>query len=228
MAKKSSKISLPPKGVLPSNPAEPWPWAVAAGVTLASASPRRLELLRQVGLDPHVLIVPVDENPLPGEPPAALVERLARLKAETGRQEAQRLGLPPRPVLGADTAVTLGRRILGKPADASEAHAMLRRLSGRRHRVWTGVAAAWPDGPVQARVSVTSVWFKPLSDLEIQRYVTSGEPLDKAGAYGIQGLGAFMVARIRGSYSGVVGLPLFETLDLLTPPCHFAKRPFRS
>jgi septum formation protein len=181
---------------------------------LASQSPRRRELLAQIGLVPAIVDAEIDETPLPGEMPAAYVERLARAKALAGWQALAGAGLPPRPVLGADTAVVLDGEILGKPRDADDACAMLARLAGRSHQVLTGVSLC--DGRDQRSVvSSTEVTFTALDAARIARYVTSGEPLDKAGGYGIQGLAATFVERIDGSYSGVVGLPLFETAELL-------------
>jgi septum formation protein len=183
-------------------------------VYLASQSPRRRELLAQIGVGYSVLAAEVDETRRPGEAPSAYVERLAREKAAAGRARLLREQLPPLPVLGADTAVVVDDDILGKPADAAAAHAMLRRLSGRSHRVLTGVSLCAPSGQ-HSVVSATEVWFRALDDAEIERYWASGEPRDKDGAYGIQGRAALFVARIDGSYSGVVGLPLFETAALL-------------
>lgn len=178
-----------------------------ADLLLASASPRRRELLAQIGVDFHVCPADVDETPLPGEPPEATVVRLARAKAAA----APAGGLP---VLGADTVVVIDGTLLGKPVDAGDAAAMLRRLSGRTHEVMTAVAIAG-GGRLASRLSRTQVTFRVLSAAEIARYVAGGEPADKAGAYAIQGQGAVFVAHIAGSYSGVVGLPLCETVDLL-------------
>ena len=186
----------------------------AIQVYLASQSPRRRELLRQIGVKFRVLAPHVDEAALPREAPDSYVERIARSKAEvawariTERQRARH------PVLAADTAVVLGRRILGKPADDAEARTMLKALSGRTHQVLTAVAIAHEDR-LRLATSVTAVTFRRLAPSEIARYVASGEPRDKAGAYGIQGLAATFIARIEGSYSGVMGLPLFETATLL-------------
>ncbi|MBF0293932.1 MAG: septum formation inhibitor Maf [Magnetococcales bacterium] len=177
---------------------------------LASASERRRTLLEQVGLRPEVHPTHLDETRLPGEEAEAYVERLSLLKAAAGRDPNVDL------VLGADTAVVLDGEILGKPADQQEAEAMLSRLSGRPHRVLTGVTllgSPYPQG--RSLVVESGVWIKKLSQAEIRAYVASGEPMDKAGAYGIQGLGAFLVARVEGSWSGVAGLPLYETLGLL-------------
>lgn len=178
-------------------------------VYLASRSPRRRELLHQLGLAHAVLAVAVDETPRPGEDPEQYVERLALAKARAGRRA---IGTA-HPVLGADTAVVCDGRILGKPADAGDALAMLSLLSGREHRVLTGVALL--GGREQTAVSETLVRFRGIEPAEAAAYWASGEPRGKAGAYAIQGRGALFVARINGSYSGVVGLPLFETATML-------------
>ena len=177
---------------------------------LASASPRRLALLRQVDLEPLVRPGSVDETRHPGETVEAYVSRMAQAKAVAGSGEDVDL------TIGADTAVVLGTDVLGKPADASVAKAMLALLSGRMHRVVTGVAV-YDRLAERCRYQLveTRVWVKHLTSAEISAYVATGEPLDKAGSYGIQGIGGFMVSRLEGSYSGVVGLPLFETLALL-------------
>ena len=185
---------------------------------LASASPRRRELLAQAGYVPEVLrLAPeraIDETPLPGEPPLVYVKRLARDKALAGVAELVAGGRVPAPVLGADTTVTLAGEIFGKPLDAADAAAILGRLSGREHQVLTAVALADGDR-VDLRISVSRVRFDRLSDAEIRAYVASGESIDKAGAYAIQGRAACFVEHLEGSYSGVMGLPLFETADLL-------------
>lgn len=183
-------------------------------VYLASQSPRRRELLAQIGVGHRVIGVDVDETQLPDEEPDRYVDRLARAKAAAGWRAAQAEGLPPLPVLGADTVVVFNGAVLGKPRSADEGRAMLRRLSGECHEVLTGVSLCGERGQIGA-VSATQVWFRPLSDAEIDAYWDSGEPRDKAGAYGIQGLAARFVERIEGSYSGVVGLPLCETDALL-------------
>lgn len=181
-----------------------------ADIVLASASPRRAGLLRQIGVRFRVCVADVDESALPGESPADYVQRLAVAKARAVLPGAGGL-----PVLGADTTVVVDGDILGKPADAREARAMLRRLSGRSHRVLSAVALCHGERAA-VRLSETQVWFRPLDDDLLARYADSGEPLDKAGGYGIQGLGGALVVRIDGSYTGVVGLPLGETVDLLT------------
>lgn len=183
-----------------------------AKLFLASASPRRRELLAQIAVPCVTQIAAIDENPLPDEPAAAYVERLAREKARAGLAA---LGEPADAVvLGADTAVVLDGRILGKPADFAESRVMLQALSGRSHQVLTAVALAG-DGREAARVVASSVTFRALSEAEIEAYWASGEPCDKAGSYGIQGLAAVFVSRLEGSYSAVVGLPLCETAELL-------------
>lgn len=180
-----------------------------ADLVLASASPRRRELLTRVGVRHAVRVADVDESTRPGEAPAAYVERLARAKALAVMPQAGGL-----PVLGADTTVVLDGDILGKPADAADAARLLRRLAGREHRVLTAVAVRAGERCL-SRLSETRVWFRALDDATVARYVATGEPMDKAGGYGIQGFGAALVARIDGSYSGVVGLPLAETCELL-------------
>lgn len=180
-------------------------------VYLASRSPRRQELLRQIGIDPRVCAADVDERVLPGETPEAYVRRLSVAKA----QAVYELLSPNErgPVLGADTAVVVDDTILGKPAHGADAQAMLLRLAGRGHRVLTGVALV--DGETRYRLSVSRVGFRPIDAAEARAYWASGEPADKAGGYAIQGLGALFVSGLDGSYSGVMGLPLYETAELL-------------
>jgi septum formation protein len=183
-------------------------------LVLASASPRRAELLRAAGIEFDVLIANVDESARPGETPAQHVARLAEEKAFRVLPQAGR-----RPVLGADTVVVVDDHILGKPADAADAARMLRMLAGRKHQVMTGVALI-PTVPqvdsiaVHDGIEVTTVEFAPLSDAEITAYVSSGEPMDKAGAYAIQGLASLFVTRIEGSYANVVGLPVALVYNL--------------
>lgn len=176
---------------------------------LASRSPRRAEYLRLLGVDFQVVDVELDETPGAHEDPARYVERLARAKAAAGAAAVHGI----RPVLAADTTVVAAGTILGKPRDGADARRMLTRLSGGWHTVLTAIALV--DGGCDARCVETRVQFRALTALEIDRYWASGEPVDKAGAYGIQGLGGALVARIDGSYSNVVGLPLAETVALL-------------
>lgn len=179
-------------------------------VVLASASPRRRELLEQIGLSFTVAPVDVDETPFPDERPDHYVERLARQKAEDGLARADD---PNSLVIGSDTTVVCEDRIMGKPANESEAAEMLRLLSGRTHKVMTAVALAGEYG-CYARLVITEVRFREISDEEIKAYWQTGEPADKAGGYGIQGRGAVFVDGLWGSYSAVVGLPLQETAEL--------------
>ena len=189
---------------------------------LASRSPRRAELLRQIGVAFEPLLLregygrdrDVVEEALDAEPPAHYVERMARTKAQVAWQRMQNRKLAPRPVLGADTEVALGHVIFGKPRDAKDAAAMLARLAGRTHEVLTAVAVR-VDERTDVEVSLSRVTLRKLSATEIERYVETGEPMDKAGAYAIQGRAAAFVTRIEGSYSGVMGLPLAETATLL-------------
>ena len=180
-------------------------------VVLASASPRRADLLRQLGLSFETLPVDIDEAPKTGEMPADYVVRLAREKAGAGYQQH---GDPRALVLGSDTTVVLDGRILGKPLDEADARALVTALSGRDHQVMTGVALAAETG-IEARLSVTDVSFRALDPREIEAYCATGEPMDKAGGYGIQGRGGAFVTTISGSYSAVVGLPLDITASLL-------------
>lgn len=192
-------------------------------IYLASKSPRRRDLLRQIGVNFDVLTfrsgergedADVDETPLQDEAVERYVERLALAKAQAGTRRVIWRKLMPRPVLAADTTLEVDGAIVGKPRDAAEAHAILARLAGRSHRVLTAVAMS--DGErTRSRLSVSEVRFRALSDKEIRRYVASGEPMDKAGAYGIQGHAALFVEEIRGSYSGIMGLPLFDAGILL-------------
>lgn len=175
---------------------------------LASASPRRRELLAQIGLHCVVQTADVDETPLLGETPEALVKRLAILKAETVWNTHSL------PVLGADTLGILNGELLVKPRDFPHAQQMLRQMSGRAHEIFTGVALTTAMG-TQVVLSRSVVTFRTITDSEILAYWASGEPQDKAGAYAIQGRGAIFVEKLEGSYSGVMGLPLFETAQLL-------------
>jgi septum formation protein len=180
-----------------------------AALVLASASPRRLDLLRQVGVEPdRVAPADVDESPLKGESPRQLALRLALAKAAAVAE-------PDAYVIGADTVVALGLRVFGKPADEAEARRMLAKLSGRAHRVLTGVAVRAPDGRVASRLSETRLRWKRLTAAEIDALAASGEWRGVAGGYRIQGRAAGFTLELQGSYSGVVGLPLYETLALL-------------
>ena len=172
-------------------------------LVLASASPRRAELLRSAGIPFEVVVADVDERQFADEDAETYVRRLAREKA------AKVAGLcPGRAVLGADTAVVLDGDVLGKPCDTTDAAAMLSRLSGRSHRVLTGVCVIAPSGQVETAVAATVVEFRPLSQREIDQYVASGEPMDKAGAYGIQAGARGFIARVEGDHDTVVGLPV--------------------
>lgn len=191
-------------------------------IYLASRSPRRRELLRQIGVNFDLMLFrsapredpEIDESQLPGEGADDYVVRVCRAKARHAVMQMRQRRLPPRLVLAADTILDLDGEIIGKPRDAADAQTLLGRLSGRLHRVLTAVAVA-EDERIEHRVNCSEVRFRDLSAEEIKRYVASGEPLDKAGAYGIQGHAAMFVAEVRGSPSGIVGLPLFETALLL-------------
>jgi len=189
--------------------------AAAAGprhrFVLGSASPRRLDLLRQIGIEPDAVVAAdVDETPLKRELPGPMARRLAVLKAQAVAAQE-----PDAFVLGADTVVACGRRALGKPADEAEAGRFLDLLSGRRHRVHGGVALITPAGEVRTRLVTTVVAFKRLSRAERALYLASGEWRDKAGGYAIQGLAGRFVTSVNGSYPNVVGLPLAEVAALL-------------
>ncbi|MFJ5382415.1 Maf family protein [Cupriavidus sp. CER94] len=187
---------------------------------LASQSPRRRELLTQLGVQYELLLADAGEDAealeaiLPGESPDAYVQRVCALKADAALQRRVRRGLPDAPILTSDTTVCRGGDILGKPTDAADAARMLATLSGTTHRVLTAVTVVSALGQRHA-LSISHVTFRAMGAAEIDRYVASGEPLGKAGAYGIQGRAAEFVARIDGSYSGIMGLPLFETAALL-------------
>lgn len=180
-----------------------------ASMILASASPRRAELLAQVGVPFTTCPADIDETPLPGEAPDAYVGRMARDKARIVAQQA-----PGQLVLGSDTSVVLEGAILGKPSDEADARATLKRLSGQTHQVLTAVALI-RDAECRATLVITDVSFRTLEPDEIDAYLATGEPMDKAGSYGIQGLGGIFVRELKGSYSAVVGLPLQETAALL-------------
>ncbi len=192
-------------------------------IYLASRSPRRRELLAQIGVKFELLLfregarqdAETNEDALAGELAEDYVRRVARKKAEAAWQRiVMRKGLRRMPVLAADTTVALANEMLAKPADAADAARMLRLLAGTRHRVLTAVAVA-SEGRLEMRVSESHVTFCPLDEARIDAYVASGEPFDKAGAYGIQGRAGAFATRVEGSYTGVVGLPLHETAELL-------------
>jgi septum formation protein len=196
---------------------------MSAPIYLASRSPRRRELLAQMGVRHEPLLfregtrhdAEVHEEPHPGEHPDDYVRRVTQLKADAAWDRVLlRRGLMRKPVLAADTTVALATEILGKPADAADAARILRVLSGTRHRVLTAVALRLDDRLSMA-VSESFVTFAPLDEARIQAYVATGEPFDKAGAYGIQGRAGAFVTRLEGSYTGVMGLPLYETAELL-------------
>jgi septum formation protein len=192
------------------------------GIYLASRSPRRRDLLAQIGVRYNLLLFrsrpeakeEVNEDSLAGEAPAVYVERVARAKAEAGWRRMMQRNLPQAPVLAADTTVALDGRIFGKPESREDAAKMLAALSGKRHEVLTAVALAQGEW-LESALSVSEVEFKALADDEIRQYVATGECDDKAGAYAIQGRAARFVVELRGSYSGVMGLPLYETGRLL-------------
>ena len=193
-------------------------------VYLASQSPRRRQLLEQIGVA-HQLLLPGPEEDaesleveLPGELAHAYVQRVTRLKLEAAVRRWQARGLAPAPILCADTTVTLDERILGKPADDGQAMEMLRRLSGRRHQVLTAVAIVLPQADavrMEQTLSESEVVFDTLDEARMAAYVQTGEPFGKAGGYGVQGHAATLITRIEGSFSGIMGLPLFETARLL-------------
>lgn len=183
-------------------------------IYLASRSPRRGELLHQIGVSFEVLPSDINEDVLPGEAPAIYVQRLAQEKAEACLKLVGTKGLPQLPILAADTTVCAKGSILGKPEDDADAANMLRAMSGDWHEVHTAIALAH-NGKIDGALSTTRVQIKALSEAEIAAYLTSGEHKDKAGAYAIQGLAGTFISRIEGSYSGVMGLPLFQTSELL-------------
>jgi nucleoside triphosphate pyrophosphatase len=189
-------------------------------IYLASQSPRRRQLLEQLGVR-HELLLPdanedteIIENVLPGEAPAPYVRRVTALKLDAAMQRLERRGLPAAPVLCSDTTVALGRAIYGKPANAREAARMLRELSGTTHRVLTAVAVQKGDRRLDA-LSDSRVTFAAMTPLQIRRYVESGEPMGKAGAYAVQGRAAAHISHMSGSYTGIMGLPMHETAQLL-------------
>ena len=189
-------------------------------VYLASQSPRRRQLLEQIGIQYELLLASPEEDSealetvMSGELPLTYVKRVTQLKLDAAVIRMKQRGLPNAPILCADTTVALGRHILGKPEDAKDALRMLKMLSGQTHRVLTAVAVASNRKRVIC-VSVSQVTFAPMKLSEMKSYVASGEPMGKAGAYGIQGLAASYISEIKGSYSSIMGLPLFETAQLL-------------
>lgn len=190
-------------------------------IYLASQSPRRRQLLEQLGVRHELLLPDADEDAEslemvhPGEAPTAYVRRVTELKLEAALVRLKRRGLPPAPVLCSDTTVALGRAIYGKPADATDARRMLGELAGRTHRVLTAVAIGTPRRREQA-LSVSRVTFAAMSRPQIAAYVAGGEPMGKAGAYAVQGRAAAFISHIAGSYSGIMGLPMYETAQLLS------------
>ena len=184
---------------------------VKSPLILASSSPRRRELLNQVGMAYQVIVADIDESIRPGEDVGEYVCRMAREKA---LEVHQRDGVTVA-VLGADTAVVVNGRVLGKPVDREDAIRMLESLSGRTHEVWSAVALVSPGGGLRQRLNITRVTFSELDRAWIESYCDSGEPMDKAGAYGVQGIAAQKISHMEGSYSGVMGLPLHETAEIL-------------
>ena len=191
-------------------------------IYLASASPRRSALLRQIDVPHEVRPVDIDETPRPGEPPARYALRLAEAKARALRATLPRGDSTP--VLAADTTVALGAEILGKPMDRPDAARILGRLSGRDHEVHTAVALLLHEGGASSRVSTSTVSFREITAEEIAWYWDTGEPADKAGAYAVQGHGEIFVRHLSGSFSGVMGLPLYETWELLAPVLGLTRR----
>jgi len=189
-------------------------------IYLASQSPRRAQLLGQLGVRHELLLATADEDAeslevvLPGESPTAYVQRVTALKLDAAVRRRERRGLPAAPILCADTTVAIGRTILGKPEDDADAARMLASLAGRTHRVMTAIALQHGDRRLAA-LNVSHVRFAPIGPARIAAYVASGEPLGKAGAYGIQGRAAAFIEHISGSHSGIMGLPMFETAELL-------------
>jgi len=189
-------------------------------VYLASQSPRRRQLLEQIGVRHELLLATPEEDAeslelvLPNEAPLTYVKRVTQLKLEAAVQRMKQRGLPNAPVLCADTTVALGRSILGKPENAADALRILKMLSGQTHRVLTAVALASGRKRVSA-VSVSQVTFASMTLAEMKNYIATGEPMGKAGAYGVQGAAAAYISQIKGSYTGIMGLPLYETAQLL-------------
>ncbi|MFZ7259596.1 Maf family protein [Avibacterium avium] len=183
---------------------------------LASQSPRRLQLLQQLGLKVEIFNADIDETPKADEQPVDYVRRMAQEKNHAARQQLEKLAnfAPHLPILSADTSVVCDGQILGKPQNHAQAAQMLRLLSDRTHQVLTAVCVSLPDQK-HSLVQTSQVTFKPLTEQEISAYIRTGEPMDKAGAYGIQGVGGIFISHIEGNFSGVMGLPVFETAELL-------------
>ena len=198
------------------------PQDLQSRIYLASRSPRRRELLHQIHVNFEILLfrgglredIDVSEDLMAGESPADYVQRVAQAKALAGLERVGSRRLLPRPVLAADTTIELDGRIIGKPENAEHAEQILAQLSGRAHQVLTAVALVDLD-QVEYQLCVSQVRFRPLDAGEIRRYVATGEPLDKAGAYAIQGRAGMLISEMHGSYSGIMGLPLYETAALL-------------
>ncbi len=196
------------------------PITVSKFIYLASQSPRRRQLLEQLGVHHELLLPAADEDAealevaLPNEAPAAYVKRVTQRKLDAALQRLAKRGLPPAPVLCSDTTVAMGRTIYGKPADAAEATRILTQLSGKTHRVLTAVVVGTVDQRVQS-LRESRVTFATMLPSQIQAYVSSGEPMGKAGAYAVQGKAAAFISHMSGSYSGIMGLPMFETAQLL-------------
>ena len=184
---------------------------VRSRILLASASPRRRDLLDQIGVPYRVQPADIDESPLPDEAPKPYTLRIAREKALRGAQQREDGEI----VLGADTSVVVGKHMLGKPGDESEAFEMLKRLSGVIHQVYAAVAVVAPGGEIGTSLNISDVEFGPMDDAWIRSYIATGEPMDKAGSYGIQGWAGCQIRRVSGSYSSIMGLPLYETAKLL-------------
>ena len=207
---------------MPRGSASIWTMRFDRSIYLASRSPRRRELLAQLGIPFHLLMFRVRADSAPelsedvgsGEAPGDYVLRIAREKAQQGWIRMQQRRLPPAPVLAADTTVALDGRIFGKPADRQDAEGILAALSGKRHQVFTAVAIKYEER-LETTLSASDVFFREIAPQEIRDYAATGECDDKAGAYGIQGRAAMFVREIRGSHSGIMGLPLFETAQLL-------------
>lgn len=199
-------LAQPPSAGKPRKPG-----GGVSGIVLASSSPRRRELLRQIGVSFRVVAAEIEEIVVSGEKPGEFVRRMAREKALEVRQREN----CPEPVLGADTAVVLDGRIFGKPGNRAEAVTMLNQLSGRTHEVYSALAILFDENGIHEELNITKVTFSKLEPEWIESYCDSGDPMDKAGAYGVQGKAGEKISRIEGSFYGVMGLPLYETAQLL-------------